>query len=74
MMIHWRRGGIIVIPYLDYFMFTRGDFGQCVMIARSVENDFVLAGLNITMSKCCPMPSHQRRQLGLDLNFEAGKF
>ena len=74
MVMHWRRGGIKVLLYLDDFMFMKSDFGQCVMIARSVERDFVRAGPNINMPKCSPVPSQQRRQLGFDVNFEVEKF
>ncbi len=44
-MMHWRRGGSKVLPYLDDFMFMKIDFGYCVMLARRVESDFVRAGL-----------------------------
>ena len=72
--MHCRRGGIKVLPYLDDFMSMKSDFGQCVMLARRVERDSVRAWLNIIMPKCCPVFSKQRRQLGFNLNFEAGKF
>ena len=69
--MHWRRGGIKVLPYLNDFMFMKSDFGQCVMLARRVERDFVRA---CNMPKCSPVPSQQRRQPGFDVNFEAVKF
>ncbi len=74
MVMHWRRGGIKVLPYLDDFMFMKSDFGQCVMLARRVERDFVRAGPNINMPKCSLVPSQHRRQLGFDVNFEAETF
>ena len=63
-----------MLPYLDDFMFIKSDSRQCLMLARRVERDSVRAGLNINMRKCCLVPSKQRRQLGFDVNFEAGKF
>jgi hypothetical protein len=51
LMMHWRRGGIKVLLYLDDFISTWSDFVQCVMLARRVERDFVRAGLNINITK-----------------------
>ncbi len=39
-----------------------------------VEADFVRAGLRINVPKCHSLPTQLRRQLGLDVDFAAGKF
>ena len=44
--MHWRRGGICVLPYLDDFMFME----------RGMERNFFLAGLKINMPKCHSIP------------------
>ncbi len=72
--MHWRRGGIRLLPYLDDFMFMAKGFWQCVRLARKVERDFVLAGLRINVPKCHTLPAQQRRQLGFDVDFAEGKF
>ncbi len=74
LVMHWRRGGIRVLPFLVDFMFMMRGFWQCVRLARKVERDLVRAGLKINVSKCSPVPAHLRRKQGLDVDFEAGKF
>ena len=74
LVMHWRRGCIRVLPYLDDFMFMERGFWQCVRLARRVERDFFLAGLKINVSKCHSIPAHQRRQLVFDVDFVAGEF
>ena len=33
MVMHWRKGGIKVLPYLDDFVFMKSGFWQCVRLA-----------------------------------------
>jgi len=70
----WRRASISMLPYLDYFIFMKQGFGACVRLARRVEGDLVRAGLRINVPKCRMIPTQQRRQLGLEVDFAAGKF
>jgi len=70
----WRRASINVLPYWDDFMFMKQGFGACVRLARRVEGDLVQAGLRINVPKCRMIPSQQRRQLGFEVDFAAGKF
>ena len=72
--MHWRRGGIKVLPYLDDFMFMKTTFWHCVRLARRVHRDFVRVGLKINAPKCSPVPAQQRRQLWFVVDFEEGKF
>jgi hypothetical protein len=74
LVMHWRRGGIKVLPYLDDFMFMKSGFWQCVRLACRVERDSVWTGLKINVPKCSPVPAMQRRQLGLVVDCEEGKF
>ena len=74
LVMHGRRGGIRLLPYLDDFMFMAKGFWQCVRLARKVERDFVRAGLRINVPKCHTLPAQQRRQLGFDVDFAEGKF
>ncbi len=55
------------------FFIERG-FRQRVRLARRVEKDLFLAGLNINVPKCHTIPAQQRRQLGFDVDFAAGEF
>jgi hypothetical protein len=73
-MMNWRRGGIRVLPYLDDVRFMMRGFWQYVRLARKVERDFVRAGLKINVPKCSLVLEQQIRQLGFDVDFEAGKF
>ncbi len=57
LVMHWRRGGIKVLAYLDDFMFMKSGFWQCVRLARRVERDFVRAGLKINVPKCSLVPA-----------------
>ena len=70
----WRRASISVLPYLDDFMFMKQGFGACVRLARRVEGDLVRAGLRINVPKCRRIPAQQRRQLGFEVDFAAGRF
>jgi hypothetical protein len=36
LVLHWRRGGIRVLPYLDVFLFMESGFWQCVRLARRI--------------------------------------
>ena len=38
LVMHWRRRGIRVLPYLDDFMFMERGFWKCVRVARRVED------------------------------------
>ena len=69
-----RRASISVLPYLDDFMFMKQGFGACVRLACRVEADLVRAGLRINVPKCRMIPAQQRRHLGFDVDFAAGKF
>ncbi len=51
LVMHWRRGGIRVLPYPDDFMFMERGFWQCVRLARRVERILFLAGLKINVPK-----------------------
>ena len=70
----WRREGISVLPYLDDLMFMKHGFWPCNRLARRVEGYLVRAGLRINVPKCRRIPSQQRRQLGSEVDFAAGKF
>jgi hypothetical protein len=61
MVMHWRRWGIRVLPYLDDLMCMERGFWQCVQLARRAERDIFLAGLKINMPKCHSIPAQQRR-------------
>ena len=74
LVMHWRRGGIRVLPYPDDFMFMERGFRQCVRLARQVERDLFLAGLKINVPKCHSIPAQQPRQLGFDVDVAVGKF
>jgi hypothetical protein len=74
LVMHWRREGIKVLPYLDDCMFMKHGFWQCARVARRVEGDFIRAGLKINVPKCHSVPAQQRRQLGFDASFADGKF
>ncbi len=63
-----------MLPYLDDLMFMKQGFWPCVRLARRVEGDFVRAGLRINVPKCRRIPAQQRRQLGFEVDFAAGKF
>ena len=51
LVMHWRRGCIRVLPYLDDFMFMERGFWQCVRLARRAQRDLCLAGLKINVPK-----------------------
>ncbi len=73
LVMQWRGGGIKVLPCLDDFMFMIKGFWQCVrLLARRVERELVRAGLKINVPKCSQVPVQQIRQLGFDVDFEAG--
>jgi hypothetical protein len=55
-------------------MAMKHGFWPCVRLARKLEGDFVRAGLKINVPKCRTIPARQRRQLGFDVDFAAGKF
>ncbi len=74
LVIKWRREGIILLPYLDDFLFTTKGFWQFVRLACKVERDSILTELKINVPKCHSIPSQQRRQLGFDVNLRSGKF
>ena len=63
-----------MLPHLDDFMFMKQGFGPRVRLVRRVEGDLVRAGLRINVPKCRRIPAQQRRQLGFELDFAAGKF
>ena len=71
----WRRDGIKLLQYLDYLMFIKSGFWQCVRMTRRVERDLVRAELlRINVHKCHSITAHQRRQLRFDVDFAEGKF
>jgi hypothetical protein len=74
LLMHWRRGGIRLLPYLDDFLFMAKGFKQRAMLAKKVEADFFRAGLRINVPTCRSHPVRQRRQLGFDMDFADGKF
>ena len=74
LMMYLRRGGIRLLPYLDDFLFMAKGFCQCARVAKKVEADFIQAELRINVSMCHTFPAHQRRQLGIDVQFTEGKF
>jgi hypothetical protein len=43
-LMHWRRGGIRLLPYLDDFLFIAKGFWEYARLARKVEADFVRPG------------------------------
>ena len=49
-------------------------FGACVRLARWVEGDLVRAVQWINVPKYRMIPAQQRRQLGFEVDFAAGKF
>jgi hypothetical protein len=57
LVMFWRRDGVRVLPYLDYFMFLKQGFMPCARLARRMEGDFVKAGLRINVPKCRTVPS-----------------
>ncbi len=70
----WRRESITVLPYFDDLMFIKQGFWPCVRLVRRVEGDLVRTGLRINVPKCRRIPTQQRRQLGFEVDFAAGKF
>ncbi len=63
-----------MLPYSDDLMFMKQGFGPCVQLARRVKGDLVRVGLRINVPKCRRIPAQQRRQLGFEVDFAAGKF
>ena len=57
LVMHWRRGSIRVLPYLDDFMLMERGFWQWVRFARRAEKDRFLAGLKINVPKCHTIPA-----------------
>ena len=57
MVMHLRRRGIRLLPYLDDFLIVAKGFWQCAKLARKVEADFVRAGLRINVPKCHAPPA-----------------
>ena len=74
LVMSWRRASINVLPYMGNFMFMKQGFGACVRLARRVEGDLVRAGMRINEPKYRRIPTQQRRQLGFEVDFAAGKF
>ena len=64
----------MVLPYLDDLMAMKHSFWACAQLARGLEGYFVRAGLRINVPKCHMIPTQQKRQLGFDGDFAAGKF
>jgi len=57
LVMHLRRRGIRLLPYLDDFLIVAKGFWQCAKLARKVEADFVRAGLRINVPKCHAPPA-----------------
>ncbi len=74
LVMYWRRGGIGLLPCLDYFLFMAKGFWKCARLARKAEADLVRAGLRINVPKCHTLPTQQLRQVGFDVDFMDGKF
>ncbi len=51
LVMHWKRGGVILLPYLDDFLFMAKCFWQCDKLARKAEADVVRDGWRINVSK-----------------------
>jgi len=74
LVIYWRKGGIIVLPYLDDLFFSKKGKHACLFLCRRVRNDFFDAGLIINEPKCNLDPALCLRQLGFDVDMGEGEF
>jgi len=74
LVMHWRRGGIRLLPYLNDILFMAKGFWQFARVAKKVEADFIRPGLRINVSKCHTLPVWRRRQLGFDVGIADGEF
>jgi len=72
--IYWRKGGINVLPYLDYFFFSKKGKHAYLLLCRSVGRDFFDAGIIINESKCNLDPALCLRQMDFDVDMGEGKF
>jgi hypothetical protein len=68
-MIYWRANGINILPRLFLLVFG---YKACLDIARIVEKDMCLAGLNINWDKSDGTPLHERLYLGFDVDLASG--
>jgi hypothetical protein len=73
LVMHWRKGGISVLPYPDDF-FSRKGKPACLRLCLRVRKDFYSVGLIINMPKCYLTSSLMLRQLGFDVDMAEGKF
>jgi len=72
--MYWRADIIIILPYLDDLLFLIFGYNACLDMARIVDEDMRLAGLNINWDKSDGIPLHERLYLGFDVDFASGLF
>jgi hypothetical protein len=74
LVMHWRRRGISVLPYLDDFLFPATGQSTCRRVAAEVEADFYKGGLIINVPKSQRVPTQRLRHLGFDVDLAEGLF
>ena len=71
---HWRKSGVMVLPYLDDFLFMSSSFPTALDLSFRVQNDFQNCGMLVNLEKSETMPVQRLKHLGMMVDTVSGIF